>query len=331
MRILSAGRRYPMSMVRFFDAAMRREGHEVYTVGPYSGDGGSIPWPGQPSFPQYVDKPTIELPEHMQHFPLQALAANLPEGGVDLAISFDAGFRLTGRLGNTVTALYGTDPHALNYAPYYQEYDLFFSAQKQSLASCPGAVWIPLAFDPEVHRQDAPITAEARPTDVCFVGVMGTGPSQHENAYWQRYRAVHALAEHFSTFSQQGLIFDGCTARYNAAKIAFNWSSSWDLPMRLWEGAAYGCCVVTNRLPFLDEVGFIDGETCITYDTQEELISKVQGALTGTINGMPYWQWIAMNGNAMVNDYAYEGSLGEPQTYDTRVRHIIEVVEQHRG
>lgn len=317
-----------MSMATFFCRAMRRLGHEVITVGPYSGDGGSIPWPGAPTFPQYVDKPNIALPEHLSSYPVSAIAPILP-GDVDLVFSFDAGFRLTGRLPGVPTVLYGTDPHALNYAPYYQEYDYFFSAQKQSETSCPGAIWVPLAFDPEVHRRDNMIMPEDRPIDVCFVGVMGESPAQSSNPYWQRYRAVHALSEQFNTFYQQGLIFEECTAQYNQAKISYNWSSSWDLPMRLWEGAAYGCCVVTNRLPYLEEVGFVDGVTCIVYDSQEELIAKVDKVLTNTIDGMPYWQWIAINGNDMVNGRPVEHltvNYDWPQTYDSRVQHMLEVI-----
>lgn len=308
MRIVTAARRYPMSMARFFDAAMRRLGHDVVTVGPYSGDGGAIPWPGAPTFPQYVDRPDIILPEHLGSYPITAIKSKLDNP--DLIVSFDAGFRLLGEHSNCKSILYGTDPHAINYQPYYQDYAHFFSAQRQSVDTCPGAIWIPLAYDPTVHVANVPIAEESRPLNICFVGVMGTSPGP-ENAYYQRYQAVRALLAKFGGFAKQGLIFDECTEVYNQAKIAFNWSSSWDLPMRLWEGAAYGCCVVTNRLPYLEDVGFFDGETCIAFDSHEEMMSKVTEAIdTGS------WVSIAKAGHDMV----------QSQTYDARVEQILEYV-----
>lgn len=311
MRFLLGYRHYPMSMARFFKAAMERLGHEVVSVGPYSGDNGDIPWPGGPKFPRYIDRPTIALPEGGLHaYPLAALARQLP-GDFDAVWSFDAGFRLMGRLGDAKTVLYGTDPHALNYQPYYGEYDHFFSAQAQSLSMCPGAQWVPLAYDPTVHACHNLQDAEHRPVDVCFVGVMGDGPDRSRNAYASRWAAVQALKGRFNTFTQQGLIFDECTEAYNRSKIAFNWSSSWDLPMRLWEGAAYGCCVITNRLPYLEQVGFIDGETCIVYDTQEELLRKVEDALASGA-----WERIAKAGNVMIRAH----------TYDSRVESMLEVL-----
>lgn len=300
-----------MSMARFFTAAFRRLGHEVITVGPYSGDDGSIPWPGQPKFPQYIDKPTIPLPESLSSFPLAALKTQLP-GDIDLVFSFDAGFRLTGKLDGIPSILYGTDPHAIDYRPYISEYDFFFCAQNfvwnQPLPE--GAVWVPLAYDPTVHIKQNPISDEDRPVDVVFIGVMGNGPG-NDNAYAKRWRAVQALKEKFQTFAIQGMIFRECTEAYNRGKIGFNWSSQNDLPMRIWENAAYGNCVVTNKLPLLEEVGFVDGKTCIVYETQDELLEKVEQAIT-----TGSWRKIARAGNVMVH----------PHTYDARVQTMLEAI-----
>lgn len=302
-----------MTMARFFEAAMRREGHEIITVGPYSGDDGSIPWPGSPMFPQYVDKPTIVLPEMLSAYPVAALKPQLPSD-IDAVFSFDAGFRLTGKLDGVPNVLYGTDPHALNYAQYLGEYDYFFCAQNMLMGKQPlppGAMWIPLAYDPTVHRCDQPID-KTRLVDCTFIGVMGEGPGR-DNAYHQRWQATQTLKGWFNTFFQTGLIFEECTQAYNQSKIAFNWSSSWDIPMRAWEAWGYSCCLVTNRLPFLEDVGFIDGETCVMFDTLEELVPKIREVLDSGL-----WQEIAKNGHEMGTKL--------DATYDQRVRMMLEVI-----
>lgn len=310
MKILVSGRFYPMTMLRFFSAAMKRLGHSVIHVGPYSGDSGAIPWPGQPYFPQYVDKPDIPLPEALSHFPLAAIKSQLPDD-LDVIFSFDAGFRLTGRLEGVPTVLYGTDPHALNYSPYYSEYDFFFSAQKQSLETCPGAIWVPLAYDPTVHTCDNPILPEDRPTDVCFIGVMGEGGSRESNAYWQRWNAVQALkATTLNVVAETGLIFKECTYEYSHAKIGLNVSSSWDIPMRWFEHFGYGVCCVTNRLPHLDELGFEEDKHYVAFDTQDEMLEKVNRLLSSG-----EWQTIAKAG--------HERAIELGTTYDERVKQML--------
>ena len=106
--------------------------------------------------------------------------------------------------------------------------------------------------------------------------------------------------------AREGIIGEECTKLYNRSKIAFNHSSRWDIPMRLWEGAAYGCCVVTNKLPFLEEAGFVDGETCLVYDTREELVEKVWWALKDD-----NWKRIADAGHYALSHCTYENRVSK--------------------
>lgn len=305
MKMLLAYRHYPMSMAMYFKRAMKRLGHEVVTVGTYSGDDGSIPWPGSPKFPQYIDKPDIILPDSSS-YSLKAVLLSNPNLKPDIVWSFDAGFRLIGTNPYGKTVLYGTDPHALNYEPYYKEYDYFFSAQKVNLPE--SAEWIPLAYDPAVHTCNNPIDEESRLIDVCFVGVMGTS-SDPSNPYHHRYNGLKMLESNgCKVFAQTGLIFSECTFIYNKSKIAYNWSSSWDIPMRLFEGMAYGCAVLTNRLPFLHELGFVEDEDYVAFDSYEELAEKTKWLLQDD-----NWITIAKNGMRWL----------EGQTYDLRVKQML--------
>lgn len=313
LMIVSGARRYPMSMARMFDSAFRRLGHTVYTIGPYSGDGGFIPWPGNHHFPQYVDRPNLVLPEVLNSYPLSALEKMGGFPKPDFVISFDAGFRLMGKLEGVPSILFGTDPHAIDYRPYLGDYDHFFSAQLhlQGLPLNVGT-WIPLAYDPEVHWSDSLIDAESRPIDVCFVGVMGDGDNS-QNAYRERWRGVQLLSQHFKTFATTGLIFHECTREYARAKIAYNMSSRDDIPMRCFEALAYGNCLLTNRLPHLEDAGFRDGQNCVVYDSEQDLVEKVEWLLSSG-------EWIPI---------AEQGHYDAKQldmTYDHRCRQILRVL-----
>ena len=306
-RFVIAGHHFPMSMMLMFRRAFQRIGYEVIKIGPEHGK--NIPWPGRPTFPQYVDAPDIGLTPGIRSFSLAALKNRLPE--IDGVFNFDAGFRLLGKLEGVPSILYGTDPHALDYRQYLHEYDAFFSAQNRLMrGDLPeGSLWIPLAYDEDLHRALIPVEASSRPVDVCFVGVMGEGDNER-NPYRKRWKAVSELSHKVNTFATTGLIFKEYEEAYNRAKVSFNWSSStWDLPMRIWEGAAMGCCVVTNRMPHLEELGFVDGDTCVIFDSHEEMLDKVQDVLNSGA-----WKAIAKRGQESVR----------AQTYTNRVRAMLD-------
>ena len=91
---------------------------------------------------------------------------------------------------------------------------------------------------------------------------------------------------------------------YNKAKIAYNWSSSFDIPMRFFEGMAMGCCVITNRLAHLDELGFIEGTHYLAFSNVQELVNLTQEVLkTGR------WQEIAHAGYEAVKNFTYDNNL----------------------
>jgi len=269
---------HPVSVARMYVRAMRRLGIEVLTIGPR--------WKGRYSHPEYDDIPDIEIPRGSPVWRTNFLT---DVSQVDQVWSFDNKFRLRGKLGDGPAVIYCTDPHVVDAKFYLREYDYKFSAQK-----IPGTSWIPLAYDSDLHPCFNNINNLSRPIDVCFIGMTGAG-------YENRRAGLKCLDNlGLESFIASGLVFDDYSRPYNKSKIAYNWSSSFDIPMRLFEGMAMGCCVVTNRIPFLDELGFVEGTHYLGFSNIGELEKVVLEALNSG-----RWQEVAKKGNLAVQEHSY--------------------------
>lgn len=124
--------------------------------------------------------------------------------------------------------------------------------------------WVPYAFDPKVHYWNPKRRIEH---DVTLIsGLM----------YENRVRALARFQSAGLTVRHEvGLLFDRGTEVYNQGRIAFNWSSERDLPMRFWEGLAYRNVVLTNRVPDLDTLTeFQENVHYLAFDTLDECVEK---------------------------------------------------------
>lgn len=277
-------RHYPVSVAKFFVRGFRQLGHRVLTVGPFTEE---LPWAPEGDFSEEVEVPDIPLDWQVEKFNVNQLLGMMPK--VSAVVSFDAGFRLTGTLNNAPTILYGTDPHVKHYN-YRNDYDYFFSAQHGH------GIWVPLGYDPEYHRFCEEITAEARPIDVGFVG-------QIDRPGYSNRQAVRDALEctGMNNLFTTGLVGESYRWVYNHSKISFNWSSSWDIPMRLWEGMAMGCCTLTNRLPHLEDLGFVEGKDYLAFsNTVEDAVTTASQALKSGL-----WEEIAKHGKESVRRHTY--------------------------
>lgn len=304
-KLLLAYRHYPVSIGGYFAEAFMRLGHEVTTIGPYSGDDGLITWPGYPRLFGHATRPDIIVSEAWQEYPLDGKA--IKHWGIegsfclgkkvaepfDAIISFDAGFRLSFQPDLDIPqAIYLTDPHARPY-DCITNYPYGFSAQHGSNRPELDTTWVPLGYDPTVHKN----LHQPRDIDVAFIGV-SEGPG-----YIERRRLIELLRSNGISVTTGILDPAESNNLYNRAKIAFNCSSSWDIPMRVFEGMAAGCCLVTNANEFLVTFGFIDGLDYLGYKNDEELLKKVKRTLdSGT------WNIIGESGNHAVAPYTYERS-----------------------
>jgi glycosyltransferase involved in cell wall biosynthesis len=295
MKVLMSFAHYPMCGGNFFKWAFEREGHEVYSVGPYSGD--VVPWEGNPRFPKYVFPPDMAIAPTTA-FPLQTVLEQMP-WKPDLIFQVDAGFHLVGDSGDIPNALFATDPHFLDYSEQSKTVDFFFNPQPSTFMKYPKGIFLPWAYDPEVHFPNA----DAKQIyDVVFIGLM----------YDKRKESIDLLQRFCKVFARNaGIIYDECREYYNQGKIAFNWSSNDDIPMRIFEGMAYGNLMVTNRITGM-ELLFKEGKHYVGFDTIDELIDKIKYYLEHEDELFK----IAECGYMEV----------EKHTYDNRVKQIIKEV-----
>lgn len=243
----------------FFKWAFEELGHNVFSIGYFSKD--VVPWEGHPKFPQYVFPPDVGLENDKPFFPLEEALKRCPFKP-DLIFQVDAGFYLSGDSGDIPNAMFATDPHFLDYHLQSNTVDFFFNPQPSTLSKYPRSIFLPWAYDPNIHKV---LPETEKIFDIVFIGLM----------YENRKKALDLLSDRYKVYAQNaGTIYDECTRIYNQGKISFNWSSNDDIPMRLFEGMAYGTLVFTNRLTGLDRL-FKEDKHYIGYDTIDELMEKV--------------------------------------------------------
>lgn len=289
---------YPMCGANFFRWGMEELGHEVFSVGYFSGD--VVPWAGNPRYPDYVFPPDLALPRDVTSYPLDLIKDKVP-WKPDLILEIDAGFYMDVKpkeWKDVPIAMFATDPHFLDYTIQYGFVDYFFNPQPMAFDKYPQGIFLPWAHDPSVHKT---LPATDKDYDIVFVGAM----------YEQRKHALDRLAEKYKVYASSFIIYDECTEIYNKGKISFNWSSKDDIPMRIFEGMAYGNAVVTNRLTGLDLL-FKEGKHYIGFSDEDELMEKMDYYLTH---------------EKELTDIAFKGYLAiEEHTYKNRCAKILKEV-----
>jgi len=123
------------------------------------------------------------------------------------------------------------------------------------------AIWIPVGCDPEKHYAGV----KEKIYDGCFIGNL------HNGLAGPRIDMLDVF------FRNCGKIFYGNRSPkhfpviYAQTKIVFNKSINGDANMRFFEALCSGSCLVTDRVPDLDKLGFIDGVHYAGYSSGEEL------------------------------------------------------------
>lgn len=249
---------YPMSIGRYFEAALRRRDDvELITAGPYSG--AWIPWGGGMNLPaKYAISPNFPLPMGSQPLPINFVERQLP-WQPDLWLQVDAGWHFRGKPSHGKNVIVGTDPHVLDYDAQRKLADTFYSMQ--ACYSKPGDKYLPYAYDPEWHRPEE----QPRNYDAVLLGL------HYEN----RDALVNELRKRgVSIYYDLGPSFDEARALYNQAPIALAWSSKDDLIARVFEGMAMGRLMVTNRVPDLSRF-FKEDEELIAFSSLGEAIERI--------------------------------------------------------
>lgn len=294
MNVVLSGLFYPVAMLRYFEAALRRRADvNLFTVGPYSGQW--IPWNNGMNLPgKYAKAPDLPLPMTGGNFspvPVSFIEQKLP-WKPDLWLQVDAGWHLRGKPAHGKNAIIGTDPHVLNYDTQRAVADTFYCMQTPYKQE--GDRYLPYAYDPIWHAPEA----QPQEYDVCLIGLH----------YEQRNRLVQALrGKGVRVYYDIGPAYDEARALYNSAPIGLNWSSLKDLTARVFELLAMRRLAVVNRVPDLG-LFFSDDHLAI-FESHDEAVEKVLYYLEHPHEA----EMIAVAGHRRV----------QPHTWDARVERIL--------
>lgn len=113
MNIVLSGIYYPVAILRYFEAAIKRNKDlNVFTVGPYTETW--IPWNGgmTVNVPVEVTSPDLPLNPKQQEFNIKDIENKLPFEP-DLWLQIDAGFSFKGKPSKGKNFVVGTDPHCV--------------------------------------------------------------------------------------------------------------------------------------------------------------------------------------------------------------------------
>jgi glycosyltransferase involved in cell wall biosynthesis len=258
MRVVLGSIWYPMSISRYFEAALRRRDDvELYTAGPYTGTW--IPWNSGMNLPvKYAKAPDLPLPGNTATLPIDYVEKQLP-WQPDLWLQIDAGWHLRGKPAHGKNVIVGTDPHCLDYSQQRSLADTFYCMQ--ACYSKPGDVYLPYAYDPEQHYPEE----QPRNYDACLLGLHYDNRNLLVNEL--RLRGVKVMYD-------LGPVFDERRELECQAPISLAWSSRDDLIARVFEGLAMGRLVVTNRVPDLSRF-FQEDEHLIAFSSLGEATEKI--------------------------------------------------------
>lgn len=288
MKIVLTGLFYPMAILRYFEAALRRRDDvELFTIGPYSGTW--IPWNGGMNLPaKYAIQPDLPLPmNNGSMLPIGYAEQQLP-WQPDLWLQIDAGFYLIGKPAIGKNVIVGTDPHVLNYNRQRIFADDFYCMQTPYMQK--GDMYLPYAYDPIWHQPEK----QEQNYDACLIGLH----------YDNRNKLVDRLRQAGMTiYYDLGPSFDEARALYNQAPIGLNWSSREDLVARVFELLGMGRLAVVNRVPDLKV--FFDDAQLVVFETMEEAIEKT----LYYHNHLDEGQRIAKAGHKAVKEHTWDARI----------------------
>ena len=186
-----------------------------------------------------------------------------------------------------------------------QNYDFLFVAQEDYVSKyrekgCKNVYWLPLACDPEIHKQhNLPLKY-----DICFIGKLGPDSP--------RRGIILKLQKEFNMFVGQKYLHDMAEI-YSQSKMVFNKSLKEDLNMRVFETLSCGRLLLTDRINNGLEDLFIDKEHLVIYDKYEDLVGKV-------------YYYLEHPGERETIAQRGQKEVWKKHTYLHRARYLIETV-----
>lgn len=266
IKVVLSGLLYPFTILSYFWRAFeRREDVDLFVAGPYFDD--QIPWNGGMSLPrQYVKIPHQALPPATSRAKLPA-AVIQPPWKPDLWLQIDAGWHLGTKPDAGIVGHVLSDPHVIrgHYRGGRVYMDKVWCMQTPYIE--PGEIYLPYAYDPTLHYPEE----REKIYDACLIGLH----------YEHRDRLVARLRSRgLNVYYSIGEVYDAYRERYCQSKIALSWSSMLDLPARCLEAFGMGLPLVTNHVPDLGTLGYVDHKHYYGFGTVDEAEKAVMTLLT---------------------------------------------------
>lgn len=165
--------------------------------------------------------------------------------------------------------LWSIDSHVTGVAKFRRAFEagkytkLLFSCKRDATESTD--MWFPNCADRFLFRPNP----MPRDIPIGFCGNYVTG---------QRKRLVKTFAECFGDKFKENIfvIGDAMLDVIWRTRLNLNLNISYDFNYRNFETTACGTALLTSFHPDMEELGFIDGKTCIVYKTVEEALDKAK-------------------------------------------------------
>lgn len=155
-----------------------------------------------------------------------------------------------------------------------RKFDHVFVAQKKAAREFATvgvkAEWLPHAFEPFAYHDistgvPTPFEFASKDHDIAFVG--------HVNSD-NRVDFLDRMFKEFPNFFFGQRRFQDAAQIYAKSKICINIAMVDDVNMRCFEIAGAGGCLLTTWLPDMEELGFVDGQNCILFNSLDEAVEK---------------------------------------------------------
>jgi glycosyltransferase involved in cell wall biosynthesis len=257
-KILILANHYPVASGRYMADAFRRLGCEVRTMGePKSND----IW-GLKVDPKYIWQQDFDMDprEVMTWTP-------------DLVLQMDTEITYADTIfPNIPHAIFSVDNHVRQITPlghWKHQFLAHHDGPAQPVCDCPWNTWLPCAYDP-IWFTPSPIPMPERAYDVCIVGV----PYPRRQVIVQQMAAVG-----LKVYANVGLLYKEYAEAYQNSRISLCVSAAHDVAQRIYETAAMGCAVLTDRCNDFDRLGFRNGNEGIVFDSDEEAIELAKKLL----------------------------------------------------
>ena len=242
---------------RYLERALRKE-HNVISIG-------TNPW--YPVESKVYPKKIKKLLKKKYHSKVSSQFVNF-----DLILVLDpVRQRFDFNSFDTPTAYWAIDSH-LKFDKHIkktrvQDYDFLFVAQKDYISKykekgCKNVYWLPLACDPEIHKQHN----FSLKYDLCFVGSLGPDSPRRE--------IISKIQKEFNMFVGQRYLHDMARI-YSQSKMVFNKSLQGDLNMRVFEAMSCKRLLLTDRIGNGLEEFFVNRKHLVIYDNFQDLTEKV--------------------------------------------------------